>query len=84
MCPGRPATRLKDIVGRRQQSVARPAQPDWIEVSLDRMRCADRLPRVVDVLTPVDADHIAARLDQIRQDRRGADAEMNQRHSDVT
>ena len=36
---------------------------------------------VVEALTPVDADHVAAGFDQIGQDRRRADAEVDERHA---
>ena len=38
-------------------------------------------PRLVEALTPVDADHVAARLREVGQNRRRADAEMDQRHA---
>ena len=44
---------------------------------------ADRRPRLVEALTPVDADHVAAGLGEIRQDGRRADAEVDQRHAGV-
>ena len=44
---------------------------------------ADGLPRLVEVLPPVDADHVAAGFDEVGQDGRRADAEMDQRHAGV-
>ena len=42
---------------------------------------ADRRPRLVEALTPVDADHVAAGFHEIGKNRGRADAEVDERHA---
>ena len=53
-----------------------------IEVALNGVIAADRFPGVVDRRAPIDADHVAARLAELPENRARADAEVNRGHSE--
>src|SRR5260370_25736951 len=52
-----------------------------IEVALDRRAVADVHPGLVDVDSPVDAEHVAAGGMQLAEEPGGAGAEVNHRHA---
>ena len=71
----------EDLVGRRENAVERAEQERGVEISLDAAVAADSRPGFVERRAPVGADHVAAGLAQLIEDRSGADAEMNRRHA---
>src|SRR5262245_57631961 len=66
----RPSTRAcKHFVGRGEYAIERSEQQRRIEVALDAAVEADALPRLVERRPPVGADHIAAGVAQVAEDR---------------
>src|SRR6187399_2495236 len=65
------------VVYRREDPIDRSKQQRRIEVALDGAIVSDSLPCLVERRTPVGADHVAAGLSHLRQDRPGSDAEVN-------
>src|SRR5436190_20833744 len=76
-----PARALEHIVRAGEDAVEWSEQKRRVEVALHAAIGADLLPRLVERRPPVGADHVAARLAQLPQDRAGADAEMNGGHT---
>ena len=78
----RPSARARQhVVGRREHAIERAEQQRRIEVALDRAVEADALPGFVERRPPVGADHVAAGVAQLAENRARADAEMNRRHA---
>ena len=67
----------------REQSLARSEQQRRIQIALNAAVVAQIAPRFVERLPPVDADDVAARLGDLGQDCRRADAEMDERDARV-
>ena len=81
MCPGRPPARARMSSVGGEDALERAEQQRRIEIALDAAVRADPLPRFVERRAPVGADHVAAGLAQLIENRSGADAEMNRRHT---
>src|SRR5262245_48602168 len=67
----------QDIVSAGNDSFERTEQQRWIEVALDRAVVTDPVPRSIERSAPIGADHVAAGLAQLRENRARADAEMD-------
>ena len=71
----------KHVVGCRQKPIARAEEQRRIEIALDPALRSNRGPRIVEPLAPVHADHVPARVGEIRENRSRPDAEVNHRHA---
>ena len=67
---GPPARASQDVVRGGEQAIAGPSSSVGSRLPCTARSCADDLPRFVERQPPVDADHVAARLGQIGQNRR--------------
>ena len=77
MWPGRPPACGEDFLGAAADLGGRGQEHGRIEVSLDRPARADPPPGLVQADAPVDADDVAARLRQRRQQGRVAGGEVD-------
>ena len=80
MWPGASARPGEHVVGRRERAIERSEQQRRIQIALNRAIEPDALPRFVERRAPVGADHGAARLAQLAEDRACAHAEVNRGH----
>src|SRR3954468_18449474 len=71
---------LEDFVRCGKYPIERPEEQRWIEIALDRTVWPNPRPRLIERRAPVRADHVAASLANLAENRPGADAEMDRRH----